>query len=92
MFNTHQLNIVRNEKLNFIEITTEDTFINISVNKRILQNNDFHNTHIISVCIQNPTTSPHGHGDGHGHHQDGSQLLFWPPDHLPHSISAQQPM
>lgn len=26
MFNTHQLNIVRNEKLNFIEIITEDIF------------------------------------------------------------------
>lgn len=36
MFNTHQLNIARNEKLNFIEIITEDTFINMSVNKRIL--------------------------------------------------------
>lgn len=62
MFNIYQLNIVRNERLNFREIITKDTFIKVSVNERRSQNNGFHNTHITSEYIHNPTASPHCRG------------------------------
>jgi hypothetical protein len=61
MLYIYQLNTVRNERLNFMAIITEDIFHNISVNKRRLQNNGFHNTHLISEYTQNPNPFPHLH-------------------------------